>query len=460
MIKNRVKTIAQFVLIVMITIGTQILDSSAVCSLWYIALLIMYYRSRNESFWLAFFFVTTDGFFGFLGTYSTLLNLIPGMPGIELAQFYILLSLVKISKQKVKTVPFYRNWTILLFIYTLLLLVVGFVNGLSGDLNVYFKVAKMILPFALCYTIPRLIRTIDEYAALFDLCFFVFMVGFMAQIYTVFTGLSPSAKFKKEVVEELELGRNLRSYYNVGISLVSLCGALFFSTLKEQKYFSKIYLNTVVICCFGMAFLSATRGSIIGFGVIILFYYLFISKLQLKNLLLIVGVFIILFTISLSFEKINKQLMFALERSLTLEALAKGDNTAEGTLVRLERGPPVMEAWADNPIFGWGFSNVYFEKYDVHVGNQTLLLHSGIIGLILLYGFILYVCGKLISVSRNKNSINPYKKAGLVIPVFTFGWFIIHSTTVQQFAYLGIPNSIFPQAVILALANFVITFKI
>lgn len=459
MIKDRIKTISQFLLIVLITIGTQILDNVAVCSVWYVALLIMYFRSKNEGFWLAFFFVTTDGFFGFLGTYSTLLNLIPGMPGIELAQFYILLALVKISRQTVKTVPFYRNWTILLFCYILLLLVVGFVNGLSGDLNVYFKVAKMILPFALCYTTPRLFRNINDYAVLFDLLFMVFMVAFAAQIYTVFTGLSPSARFEKERVDEMELGRNLRSYYNYGISLVTLCGALFFSTLKEQKFFSKIYLNVVVICCFGMAFLSATRGSILGFGLIILFYNMFINKLQLKNLLLIIGVFIVLFTISLSFEKINKQLVFAFERSMTLEALAKGDETADGTLVRLERGPPVMEAWADNPIFGWGFSNVYFEKYDVHVGNQTLLLHSGVVGLLLLYGFIFYVCAKLVSLGRNKNSLNLYKKAGLVIPVFTLGWFLIHTTTVQQFAYLGIPNAVFPQAVILGLANFVITFK-
>lgn len=419
----------------------------------------MYQRSKNEPFWLAFFLATTDGFFGFLGTYSTLLNLIPGMPGIELAQFYILLGLVKISKNKVKTEPFYKNWTTLLFVYVLLLFVAGLANGLSGEINVYFKIAKMVVPLALFYTVPRLIKTIEEYASLFNLLFFIFSVAFAAQIYTVFTGLSPSAKFKPVAIDEMELGRNLRSYYNVAATLVSLCGALFFLTLKDQKYFSKIYLNSIVICCFGMAFLSATRGWILGFGFIIIVYNVIVNKLQLKNLFFIVAVFAVLFTISLSIDKLNKQMMFALERSLTLEALANGDNSADGTLVRLERGPPVMEAWADNPVFGWGFSDVYFEKYDVHVGNQTLLLHSGIIGMLLLYTFIFYVSSKLIAVSRNSLVYNPYKGAGLVIPVFLLGWFIVHSASVQQFAYFGIPNNIFPQAIVLALANFVVTFK-
>jgi uncharacterized membrane protein len=260
--------------------------------------------------------------------------------------------------------------------------------------------------------------------------------------------------------DEMELGKNLRSYYNVGITLVSLCGSLFFLSIKDQKYFSKIYLNTITFFCFGMAFLSATRGWIIGFGLIIVFYNIFINKIEFKSVLLIIGVFMTLFMLSLSFERINKQLMFSLERSMSLEALANGDNTADGTLVRLERGPPVMEAWSDNPIFGWGFSDVYYEKYDVHVGNQTLLLHSGIVGMILLYSFMVYVGRRLMSVNRNVNNFNPYKKAGMVIPVFLFGWFLVHSTSVQQFAFFGMPAVLFPQAIVLALANFVVTYKV
>lgn len=436
------------------------MDIGFVSAGWYIGLLVMYFNSKNEAFWLAFFLTTTDGFFGFLGNYSVLLTAIPGMPGIELAQFYILLGFIKIAKTKTKITPFYKNWTNLLFVYVLFLVLVGMANGLSGDANLYFKIVKIILPLGLIYTIPRLMKNIEDYIALLDLVFLVFMVAFAAQLYTVFTGLSPSVKFKPIQKEEMEIGRNLRSSYNVSATLVSLCGALFLLTLKNQKYFSKLYLNVIVICCFGMAFLSATRGWIIGFGLIIVFYNIFVNKLKLKNLFFIVLVFGVLLTVALSIEKLNKQIMFSLERTLTLESLAKGDISADGTLIRLEeRGPRVMEVWSSNPIFGWGFSNTYFDSYDVHVGNQTLLLLSGIVGLILLYSFILFVSKKIISLYRSNITDNPFKKACLVFPVFFLGWFFIHSTSVQQFTYFGIPNSIFPQAIILALVNLVVTYK-
>ena len=150
--------------------------------------------------------------------------------------------------------------------YTLLLLLVGLANGLSGDLNVYFKIGKLILPLALFYTTPRLIKSLDQYASLLKPLFIVFIFAFAAQVFTVVTGFSPAANFAIKPQDELEVGRNLRTYYNPFISIVVLCGALFFLSIKQQKYFTKTYLNIIVILCFGMAFLSATRGCIIAFS--------------------------------------------------------------------------------------------------------------------------------------------------------------------------------------------------
>ncbi len=461
MIKKELKIILQFLFTVFVTIAVTVAGGNTVAIVWYYILLILYTRSKNEPFWLAFFLVTTDGFMGFLGVYSTLLPIVPGLPGIELAQLYIFIAIYKIWKQKIKMRSFYRGWGSLLFIYVILLLAVGIANGLSGDLNVYFKVGKMIFPLALFYTTPRLINSIDKYASLFNILFIVFLFGFAAQLFTVFTGFSPAASYKVEEQHEMEVGKNLRSFYNPFITLVVLCGSLFFAAIKEQKYFTKVYLNLIAILCFGMAFLSATRGWIIGFAFTIIMYNIIVQKLALKNFFFIAIIFMVVFAVSLSFEKINRQIMFSLERTLTLESLAKGDKSADGTLVRLdERAPKVMNAWADNPILGWGFSNTFFDKLDVHVGNQTVLMHSGVIGITLLYSFLIFVCNKLIKHSKDIKVTHPYKRAGLVIPIFIIGWFFIHSTSSLQFAFYGIPLYIMPQAIVLSMANFVVNYKV
>ena len=454
------KKIIYFLLLVVATIFVSVfLTQSPASTIYYFVILIMYAKSKDESFWLAFFFVTTDGFFGFFGMYSTLLNILPGLPGIEISQFYILIALSKIWKFRKNNIPFYKNWTVILFAYTIFLFFLGLANGLNGDLNVYFKIAKLILPLALFYTTPRLFKSIDQYANLLKYFFIVFLFAFVAQLFTIATGLSPAANFAIRSEDELEVGRNLRSYYNPYISLVVMCGALFFLAAKQQKFFSKTLLNIMVILCFSMAFLSATRGWIIAFGFIIFSYNVFVNKMQLKNLLLIISLFIIAITISLSFEKVNKQIMFSIERTLTLESLAKGDKTASGTLIRLdERGPPVMEAWEKSPVFGHGFSNVYFLRQDPHVGNLTLLLHSGIVGVCLMAMFFIFVMKSLIQSSLSVYD-NPYKKSGLVIVIFLMGWFFIHSTSGQHFGYFGIPGYIFPQAIVLAMANIAIKYR-
>ena len=460
---NRIidKKIIYFLSLIVATIFVSIfLANNPASTVYYLIILILYYKSKDESFWLAFFFVTTDGFFGFLGNYSTLINLLPGLPGIEIAQFYILIALYKIRRKDKSNKPFYKNWTVLLFIYAIFLLMVGLTYGLSGELNVYFKIAKLILPLALFYTTPRLFTSIEQYADLVRLLFIVFIFAFIAQLFTIATGLSPAANFAIKVEDELEVGRNLRSYYNPFISLIVLSGALYFLAIKHQKYFSKMYLSIMVILCFAMAVLSATRGWIIAFGFVIIVYNIIVNRMEVKSLMLIGSLFIVILVVSLSFEKVNRQIMFSIERTLSLESIAKGDKTAGGTLIRLdERGPPVMEAWEKSPIFGYGFSNFYFLKQDPHVGNLTLLLHSGIVGFFLLVLFILFVITRLIKL-RFMNTDNPFKKSGLALGIVLMGWFFIHSTSGQHFGYFGIPGYIFPQAIILAMANFAIKYRI
>lgn len=447
-IKSSLRFVALIVVTIILTYGTNEIISSA----FYAIILVIYYRSKGqESFWLAYFFTIADGFAGFLGSFSAFIALVPGLPAIEITQFYIILSLIKAWKNKSK--PYYRKWTIALFVYVLLLVVVGLMNGLQGEMNMYFRVVKLIVPLFLFFTVPRLLNSIDEYKKLFSFLFVVSIVGFITQLFTVFTGYSPLGGLKVIEEDQGEAG-NLRAFYNVAITFISLFGAIFFLSIKDQDYFKKWLLYLVLGCAFSMAFLSATRGWIIGTGIVITLFVLIIQKG--KNIVRIALVFFLLGIIGMGNKKIREQAFYSLDRFMTLEALAGGDETANGTLARLnERGPVVMAAWAENPILGWGFSNMFFEKNDGHVGNQNILMHAGVVGFSLLMMFFIFVNATMISVHKSFTDKNKYKETGLVFVVFFIGYFIVHSSSGQQFGLLGWPGNIFPQAVFLALSSVV-----
>jgi hypothetical protein len=333
------------------------------------------------------------------------------------------------------------------------LVVIGVKNGLAGELNIYFRVVKLIMPLLLTFSVPRFITSIDESKKLFDLIFPIFITAFAAQLFTVFTGFSPANNFfLPENQAEMQTAGDLRSFYNPGITLLSLLASLFYLSIKDRKYYTKMFLFVIVGMTFFMSFLSASRGWIICMGLVIILYLIFVEKG--KNLGGVIMLFLLIIAIGMTNEKIRVQTFFAMERFMTLEKLAAGDATAGGTLARLdERGPKVMSAWAQNPIFGCGFSNIYFEEQDGHVGNQNILLHAGIVGFSLLMIFFIYVNAVMFSICRSFNERSKYKNTPLVFIVFFIGYFIIHSSSGQHFGFMGYPNTLYPQAVFLAMSS-------
>lgn len=456
-----VKKYLWFLLLIALTVYTTYFTPAIVSSVWYIILLVIYFNSKDEAFWLAFFFVTTDGFMGFLGIYTVVLKAIPGLPGVELAQFYIILSFIKVLVSKNNTRVFYGNWMLILLLYTLFLVLFGIMNGLDSKLNVYFRVVKITVPFLLFYTIPRLLRTIQDYERLFGYLFIVLIFAFVAQLNALFTGFDPKKYFNLLPVDpdadeeaELEVGRNFRVLYNQVITMFCLFGALYFLVLKRLNTFKNSWLYLVIIICFALAFLSATRGFILSFGFIIFLFFVFVQRLNMKRVFAFSFLFIALLLIGLSNKKVSTQIQFSIDRLLTLNSLAEGDISAGGTLIRLsERGPRVMKAWSESPILGAGFSNYFFKNSDFHVGNQNILFHAGVFGFLLLCGFIFYFIINMLRCYFSSSRGNPFSHTFLVFVIFLAGWIIVHSSSGQQFAFYGLPNDIFPQAIFLSLAG-------
>lgn len=452
---NKYKSYIRFLFYVAVTILVTYYLPVYFSLFWYVLLLFLYWKSKDEPFWLAFFLVTVDGFLGFFGVYTVVIRLIPGLPPIELAQFYILLTVIKAQRVKVRPYLFYKNFLWYLFFYMIFMIIWGQAMGFSGELRDYFRVLKLTFPFVLFYSLPRLLQDLESYKRLFGFIFLILAVAFASQLFTLLSGLAPARVFELTAEQITEAGA-YRGFYNVGATLIGLFGALFFLALKEYRTFNQVYLFAIVVSAYGMAYLSATRGWMLSFSMIIILAVVFASGIGTKKTIGFIIFVVIIISIGLSNDKIRNQVDYASDRLKTLESVAEGDITAEGTLSRLDiRGPRVMKIFRGNPIFGWGFSDTSRKYADSHVGNQTLLLYSGVIGFALLIGFMGYFSFKLLRLYFQKKRRFFLQNGLPVFVIFLAGWFIIHSTSGQHFAYLGIPAQIMPQAIFFSFGAFV-----
>ena len=442
-----------FLLLTAVTIFVTYFTSEVIASFWYLLVLVLYYRSDDEPMWLAFFLVTVDGFMGFMGLYSVTLTILPGLPTIELAQFYILLSVVKVIARRSSLNVFYKKYMQVLGIYMLLLIVWGLFMGLSPELNIYFRVLKTTLPFLLIYSLPRLMPDLHSYKRFFGIIFIVVIIAFALQLFSLLTGIYPFENIVA-VGEEIDDDDAFRRFYNVFSTLVGLFGALLFLSVKGRSGFSYWFLMLVVFSAAMMSVLSATRGWMIAFGLIIIMSGLLVRTIDFRKIAVLVLLSVMLTFIGSKSDRIRSQVEFSRDRLLKIESIRSGDLTAKGTLRRLDvRSPRVMKVWKQNPVFGWGFSDVGLKSSDGHVGNQTLLMFSGIVGFVLLNGFLLYFSYQMYIAFRRSNRSMPLRYGYLIFIIFIAGWFVIHSTSSQQFHFNTLPLKAIPQAIVLGMST-------
>ncbi len=408
----------------------------------YVLMLIAYARSSNEPMWLALFMTVGDGFWGFFNPYEAVTRLLPGLPGVEFEQLYILVAFVK-ALRKAPTEPlFHRGLLRVMGVYIGLLVLQGYALGLSPALNVQFRLVKFLLPLTLLFSIPRLLRSEDDFRELFFYLFPMVFLALFAQVFTIATGITPSQALgvmkKFWFTVDVNKGQTYRGFYSDNSVLLGYFGAYYW--LTRPGFFDRRYLYGVIAAAALCVVLSATRGWIIGFSISLVLYLIFVEKLSPKQTFSLGMVSTLVVVLLLQIPVVEKQFANAFERFSTIQKLMGGDVTAGGTLSRLnERSPRVMDKWSESPISGWGFSDEFFKYGDFHVANQNILLHAGIIGAILMAVFILVYHGTLLLRSLQMPEGAPFKKSLLVWCTFFPGWFFIHSTSGQKFAFYADP---------------------
>jgi O-antigen ligase len=219
--------------------------------------------------------------------------------------------------------------------------------------------------------------------------------------------------------------------------VISIIFALYFS-LTKSRIINKNYFYLIVLIGFITIILTGSRGWIISLALVLLgAILLLVMSREIAGFMRLaaVGVIVIFFIISM-LPAVQEQIQLSFQRVGTLEAIAEGDLSADGTLARLDmRSPRVMNKFRENPILGWGFSNEYYEYYDVHVGHQSILLNTGILGYIYLNVLFFYLLLKIWNMAKMRQIKSDDGYAFYVYILGLIFIYVIHSSSTQLWGY-------------------------
>jgi hypothetical protein len=427
-----------------------------------LVLLLIFIRSKNNYFWLAFFFVlfqTPAGIFsgGNLNFYGRLplFTIIPGASFTTIEIFVFIAFIKALLMKATVTIPFKRPLQYLFF-YLGFIVIQSFLFGMSKNTIIY--TSRVLLFLSLFYTIPAFLQNREDYYLFILLVIPFIVLDFAGQIYELESGHKPFKTIiaNVQLLEVSDITGGMRTEISAYLNFLALFFSLFILTLKER--INKMLILGILSISILSVLLTATRGWIMSYGImLILFFILYMNRIG-KNIKWILISFVMLVIILKYVPDLKTQSTNALKRFSTMGSLLQGDITAEGTLSRLSnRGPLVMVNFWKNPLTGFGFSDTV--DSDPHVGNQNLLMTTGIIGYGLFLYFWLYFSYRILVTTKKISFNNPYKKALKVFIIGLLGLFLIHSTSSQIFGFdpgFGAQQKLFLLALFFSFAGFFI----
>lgn len=418
-------------------------------------LLFLFYKSKKDFLYLALIFIIVSqpgGLFAGDYTYSIIKDSPVGNLFFEMV-FVVIAAIKALKNKNLKNELFVKDLIIILMLYFAMLLVVFGVYKVPA-------MFRLTLPWLFLLIIPRLFNSIEDFARSFNIIFyFTFVVVAFQIINTItgrpFSGLLGDTGYLTIVSKLSGTEKLLRPTEGIPISFLALLGAMFFQNYKQQ-IFTRRFLNIIIAAVFFSIVLSATRGWILAALFIIVIYLLFIARKKISTLLGFATTVTIVI-VSLSFTPVlQTQTDKALKRFETIILLAQGDVTAGGTLRRIdERGPRVMQKFEESPLIGSGFGQDAINFTDGHVGNQNLLMHTGIIGFGLFFMLLFSIAIKLYNRNKILSDQNLFKSVYMPLILFLLGLIIIHSTSAQVFGYLISMSGGFLLCFLFSFANFV-----
>jgi hypothetical protein len=417
----------------------------------------MFLRSSNNVFWVAVLFIMAFSPFG-LFYYRSNEWIIPltSTVGVSfkniigLVFFIKWIALLRFKKQKI--FDFLFSYYLVFFVFILFLIFVGFFFGFSL-VQVYNHI-QFLIPFLLFLVVPTLFNqkellTFNKILFLFSV---IHTIVAFADILSSGSVISFLVFYKQTATASVFKDEIIRLTGGIFIAFYSMVVGLYY-IVTSSKDFKSWYLWFVVLLSWLFILSSATRGWMIASFFLIISYLIFYTKKTILSArTMVTTMLLVAFGYLVLPAGVINNLGAAFTRFETVESVAEGDLTAGGTAERwVVRGPRVLTLFNESPIFGFGYSKITYQYYDGHVGNHTLLLIGGVVGLLVVWLTVIAIVIKLFTL----------EKYGNVKGVFVFGItmlsvMIIHSTSRNMVSFLMPADSAFFICILLNHVNIAI----
>jgi hypothetical protein len=412
--------------------------------IFFLILLLLIFFSKKDYFWVAFLFILNDAPGRLFSTfsnpdgsdYSTVAKSLPFLElgGIKIS-FMDLFLLVLLFKALTSGKPnnfIFKNDFKFLMVFFVIVILYSFLFRVEPT-NIVYSIRK-ILPWVLIIFIPKKFA-FDDFKKLDRLIFPFVFLAFASQVYTFITGhylldsFTGGISVRAEALEWSEEG-GYRAGDSAFVLFYCFIKGLFYFFSKEKEFPDK-YVILVIFTSVLSIFLVASRGWN-GSILIVLLLTIFQNgnRISFNRIIIFVLSFIFLiFVLFATFPGFDNQSSFVINRLFTVTKIAEGDYTAGGTLSRItERTPVVMNAFTQSPVFGFGFSTIFYRWGDVHVGHPTMLLNVGIFGFIIFTFIFFKWLFYLFQHARTRLIRDRYGNAALVFSSSLIFIYILHST--------------------------------
>jgi len=415
------------------------LNSQLSRTAYFILIIIIFLFSKDTIFSMALLFILTLNPWGlfYSSPYDWVFQITPtvGIPYAISFALVILLKYICFSSWRKQFISDYLSKYYRYFAFYLIFLILwGFVYGHSNK-SIYDLVISISV-FTLFIVLPRVFD--DRKILLFNRIIFGFCLihTFVSTVDVITSGgVSHILVFERQTRIPILMGELVRLFGGVWIALYSLIASLYY-LIKRKEKFNWFYLWLIVFASCLMILNTATRGWMMGIlFLIIAFFGYYIKKVVIKRIILNTLVIISLGLVVLP-KSVRTNINESIKRFSTVESVVEGDMTAGGTSRRWDvRGPRVLTRFSESPVFGFGFSKITSEYYDGHVGNHTLLLMGGIVGLSIVWLTCILIIAFLYRLEKQQSFYNGVFIFGLGL----FSILIIHSTNMVMISYVKMP---------------------
>ncbi len=413
--------------------------------LFFLGLLFLFFFSKKNYFWFAYFFILVEGpgylFADFSGQSQYRLPLYSFLPGFSFTplDFFVILALLKAILGGKRTELRLRKPLILISLYVIFSFVTtSFIFGTSIEILAWNL--RWVFYYTIIISFSYLVTKRDEIYRFMLLIFpSVFFILF-TQIYFITTGVEFINLFNpgfRGVALNLLTGE-LRPL--MGGVLLGFFSFIFSLVLLENKDYkqSKWYLYILVVVSFFSIFISATRVWFVMF-LFILGGYMLVSNKKVRSSANIVFISFLIVAILVSSGLISRDFLVQSSwgRVSQVFDIARGDVSSVDTASRrfYTQMPIILNIIKQNPFIGYGLSNVTKRYYNNNLGFVNTILMFGFFGFFLfIYFFIKYFVMIQTATKRLTNN-NPFRTPLKVMAIAWAGILIGYFSTWDFFAY-------------------------